>query len=136
MITPLSSESKTNPNPTQKGMNPSDKISSQTDTAFLSIDNVSKVYNTPRGPYTVLDGVNLEVAEGEFICIIGHSGCGKSTLLNMVSGFNQPTGGTVKLQNKPILNLPRPHDGIPKLLSFTLEKCLRECAISGEFRLS
>jgi nitrate/nitrite transport system ATP-binding protein len=102
MITPLSAESKTNPNLTQKGMNPSDKISSQTSTAFLSIENVSKVYNTPRGPYTVLDGVNLEVAEGEFICIIGHSGCGKSTLLNMVSGFNQPTGGTVKLHDKPI----------------------------------
>ena len=84
-------------------MNPSDKISSQTSTAFLSIENVSKVYNTPRGPYTVLDGVNLEVAEGEFICIIGHSGCGKSTLLNMVSGFNQPTNGTVKLHDKPIL---------------------------------
>ena len=102
MITPLSAESKTNPNPTEKGMNPSDKISSQTSTAFLSIENVSKVYNTPRGPYTVLDGVNLQVAEGEFICVIGHSGCGKSTLLNMVSGFNQPTGGTVKLHDKPI----------------------------------
>ena len=102
MITPLSAESKTNSNPTEKGMNPSDKISSQTSTAFLSIENVSKVYNTPRGPYTVLDGVNLEVAEGEFICIIGHSGCGKSTLLNMVSGFNQPTDGTVKLHDKPI----------------------------------
>jgi nitrate/nitrite transport system ATP-binding protein len=83
-------------------MNPSDKISSQTDTAFLSIDNVSKVYNTAKGPYTVLDGVNLQVAEGEFICVIGHSGCGKSTLLNMVSGFNQPTNGTVKLHDKPI----------------------------------
>ena len=102
MIIPLSTDFKTNPKPTEKGMNPSDKISSQTSTAFLSIENVSKVYNTPRGPYTVLDGVNLEVAEGEFICIIGHSGCGKSTLLNMVSGFNQPTGGTVKLHDKPI----------------------------------
>jgi nitrate/nitrite transport system ATP-binding protein len=102
MIIPLSTDSKTNSNLTQKGMNPSDKISSQTDTAFLSIDNVSKVYNAAKGPYTVLDGVNLQVAEGEFICIIGHSGCGKSTLLNMVSGFNQPTNGTVKLHDKPI----------------------------------
>jgi nitrate/nitrite transport system ATP-binding protein len=102
MIIPLSTDFKTNSNLTQKGMNPSDKIFSQTSTAFLSIENVSKVYNTPRGPYTVLDGVNLQVAEGEFICIIGHSGCGKSTLLNMVSGFNQPTDGTVKLHDKPI----------------------------------
>jgi nitrate/nitrite transport system ATP-binding protein len=71
-------------------------------TAFVTIDNVSKVYSTPTGDYTVLDGVQLEVQEGEFICIIGHSGCGKSTLLNMVSGFNQPTTGTVKLKDKII----------------------------------
>lgn len=70
---------------------------------FLVIKNVSKVYPTPKGPYTVLENVNLTIAEGEFICLIGHSGCGKSTLLNMVSGFNQPTAGEVKLQGKPIL---------------------------------
>jgi nitrate/nitrite transport system ATP-binding protein len=49
-----------------------------------------------------LDGINLTVAEREFICVIGHSGCGKSTLLNMVSGFNQPTEGEVRLQEKVI----------------------------------
>lgn len=70
--------------------------------SFLQIDQVSKVYSTPNGDYTVLDGVDLTVSEGEFICIIGHSGCGKSTLLNMISGFNQPTTGTVKLQDKII----------------------------------
>lgn len=71
-------------------------------TSFLKIDQVSKVYSTPNGDYTVLDGVDLTVSEGEFICIIGHSGCGKSTLLNMISGFNQPTTGTVKLQDQII----------------------------------
>lgn len=70
--------------------------------SFLSIDQVSKVYATANGDYTVLDGVDLDVAQGEFVCIIGHSGCGKSTLLNMVSGFNQPTTGTVKLQDQII----------------------------------
>ncbi|MFH7025343.1 MAG: nitrate ABC transporter ATP-binding protein [Heteroscytonema crispum UTEX LB 1556] len=69
---------------------------------FLVIDGVSKIYPTPDGPYTVLDGVDLKVREGEFICIIGHSGCGKSTLLNMVSGFNTPSEGVVMLQDKPI----------------------------------
>lgn len=69
---------------------------------FLVIDGVSKIYPTADGPYTVLDGVDLKVREGEFICIIGHSGCGKSTLLNMVSGFNMPTDGVVLLQEKPI----------------------------------
>ncbi|HEY9751123.1 MAG TPA: nitrate ABC transporter ATP-binding protein [Allocoleopsis sp.] len=69
---------------------------------FLVIDNVSKVYPTPNGPYTVLEGIDLTVYEGEFICVIGHSGCGKSTLLNMVAGFSKPTTGEVRLQTKRI----------------------------------
>jgi nitrate/nitrite transport system ATP-binding protein len=69
---------------------------------FLVVDEVSKVYPTPKGPYTVLEGVNLKVYEGEFVCLIGHSGCGKSTLLNMVAGFSQPTDGLVTLQGKRI----------------------------------
>jgi bicarbonate transport system ATP-binding protein len=70
--------------------------------AFLSFENVSKIYPTPKGPYTVLENVNLTIDQGEFICVIGHSGCGKSTLLNMVSGFNQPTHGKVLLQGQAI----------------------------------
>ena len=70
--------------------------------AFLIIDNVSKVYPTPKGNYVVLDQVNLQVQEGEFVCVIGHSGCGKSTLLNMVSGFSEPTHGSVTLHGKRI----------------------------------
>ncbi|MBD1922691.1 ATP-binding cassette domain-containing protein [Microcoleus sp. FACHB-831] len=69
---------------------------------FLTIKDVTKVYPTKKGSYTVLDGVNLNVAEGEFICLIGHSGCGKSTLLNMVSGFATPTDGEVRLKDKRI----------------------------------
>lgn len=69
---------------------------------FLVIDQVSKVYPTKNGDYTVLKDVNLTVNQGEFICVIGHSGCGKSTLLNMVSGFSKPTTGSVLLQGKPI----------------------------------
>jgi len=71
---------------------------------FLTIEGVSKVYPTPQGPYTVLQNVNLDIAQGEFICVIGHSGCGKSTLLNMVSGFNKPTDGSVRLKGQPIKN--------------------------------
>ncbi len=70
--------------------------------SFLTIENVSKVYPTPTGTYTVLQDVNLNINKGEFICVIGHSGCGKSTLLNMVSGFAQPSSGTVNLKGKPI----------------------------------
>jgi nitrate/nitrite transport system ATP-binding protein len=69
---------------------------------LLQINNVSKVYATPSGPYPVLQNINLTVHDGEFVCLIGHSGCGKTTLLNMVSGFNQPTTGTVYLHDQPI----------------------------------
>lgn len=66
---------------------------------FLTVENVSKVYDLPQGgTYTVLENVNLTVQAGEFICVIGHSGCGKTTLLNMVSGFTQPTTGDVCLK--------------------------------------
>lgn len=69
---------------------------------YLVIENVSKIYPTPKGPFTVLKDVNLTVHEGEFICVIGHSGCGKSTLLNMVSGFATPTHGEIRLQSQRI----------------------------------
>jgi nitrate ABC transporter ATP-binding subunit len=70
---------------------------------FLLIENVSKVYPTPKGKYIVLEQVNLEVQQGEFVCVIGHSGCGKTTLLNMVSGFSKPTDGLVTLRGKQIV---------------------------------
>ena len=69
---------------------------------LLRFEQLGKVYATPRGPYPVLENINLEVAQGEFVCVIGHSGCGKSTLLNMVSGFATPTSGQVLLEGKPI----------------------------------
>lgn len=71
-------------------------------TQFLDIRGVSKVYETAKGPFTVLKDIDLSVNEGEFICLIGHSGCGKTTLLNMVSGFSAPSSGSVRLRNKPI----------------------------------
>jgi nitrate ABC transporter ATP-binding subunit len=69
---------------------------------YLVIDQVSKVYPTPNGPYVVLDDINLTVYEGEFLCLIGHSGCGKSTLLDTVAGFRRPTSGEVRLEGQLI----------------------------------
>src|ERR687885_251051 len=66
---------------------------------FLVMDNVYKEY--PNG-YRALENINLNVAEGEFITLIGHSGCGKSTLLNMVSGFSHPSQGTVTMNGQRI----------------------------------
>ena len=60
------------------------------------------------GP-VVLDDVSLEVAEGEFLCLLGASGCGKSTLLNLVAGLDQPTSGTVEVPGRrPALMFQEP----------------------------
>ncbi|MGI0494265.1 nitrate ABC transporter ATP-binding protein [Alkalinema pantanalense CENA528] len=82
--------------------NPNFTAPNVSETSFLSINNVSKVYPTPKGDYVVLDGVNLTVNEGEFVCVIGHSGCGKTTMLDMVSGFRTPTTGEVIVNGKQI----------------------------------
>ncbi|NJL46465.1 MAG: ATP-binding cassette domain-containing protein [Leptolyngbyaceae cyanobacterium SM2_5_2] len=85
-------------------LNPSTESHTEmlTQEPFLVFDNLSKVYPTPTGSYVVLEGINLAVHEGEFVCVIGHSGCGKSTLLDMVAGFRQPTEGEVRLQTQPV----------------------------------
>jgi nitrate/nitrite transport system ATP-binding protein len=69
---------------------------------FLSIENVGMQFDTKRGMFEALRGVNLAVEEGEFISLIGHSGCGKSTLLNMIAGLLFPTIGGVILAGREI----------------------------------
>ncbi|WP_436788683.1 ABC transporter ATP-binding protein [Yinghuangia sp. YIM S10712] len=59
----------------------------------VGFDNVSKTFG--RGTAPVLDGINLSVRPGEFVCLLGASGCGKSTLLNLVAGLDKPTAGTI-----------------------------------------
>ncbi|MEG4036917.1 nitrate ABC transporter ATP-binding protein [Microcoleus sp. S36b_A4] len=100
----MSNSSTQNPNPeNMQTLKTPQKTTLQTPKQdFLTIKDVSKVYETPKGPYVVLDGVNLTINEGEFICLIGHSGCGKSTLLNMIAGFNGPTNGEVALEGSQI----------------------------------
>jgi NitT/TauT family transport system ATP-binding protein len=63
----------------------------------ISISSVSKVFGHGRAAVAALDHVSLDIAEGEFVCLLGASGCGKSTLLNLVAGLDQPTGGAVRV---------------------------------------
>jgi len=61
----------------------------------VQIDNVSKVYGVAGASTHALDDITLEVASGEFVCLLGASGCGKSTLLNLVAGLDRPSAGTI-----------------------------------------
>jgi len=69
---------------------------------FLSIENVGMEFETKRGTFEALRGVNLTIQPGEFVSLIGHSGCGKSTLLNMIAGLLFPTHGGVILSGREI----------------------------------
>ena len=74
---------------------------------MLQLANVRKVFESTNEPYVALDGVNLNVADGEFVCLLGPSGCGKSTLLNILAGFEQPSAGSVTAGGKPITRAGR-----------------------------
>lgn len=66
----------------------------------LQIKNLSKQFGN--SDKATLNGINLEVKNGEFVCIVGASGCGKSTLLNMVAGLDRPTKGQILLDGEEI----------------------------------
>jgi NitT/TauT family transport system ATP-binding protein len=68
----------------------------------LMIDNVSKSFQSASGTVLALDRVSLNVAEGEFVCLVGASGCGKSTLLNIIAGLEKPDSGTVFADGEPV----------------------------------
>lgn len=71
----------------------------------VEVKNLKKYYGKDENFVKALDGINLEINEGEFVCIVGTSGSGKSTLLNMIGGLDRPTNGEIKIANKDISKL-------------------------------
>ena len=74
---------------------------------MIQIRGVTKTF----GEIVALDGIDLEVARGEFVCLLGPSGCGKSTLLNAVAGFVAPTSGQILANGTPVAE-PGPDRGM------------------------
>ena len=68
----------------------------------VSIQGVEKRYKTRNGEVVALNGVDFDIQENEFICVIGPSGCGKSTLLNIIAGLLEPTAGQVIVDGKKV----------------------------------
>ena len=72
---------------------------------MLSMREVSRVYRTDTVETTALDGIFLDVADGEFVAVMGPSGCGKSTLLNVVGMLDSPTDGSYVFNGTEVANL-------------------------------
>ena len=75
---------------------------------MLDIRQVHKAYATPQGPLRVLAGVDLRLAAGESLALMGESGSGKSTLLHLAAGLDLPDRGEVRLDGRPISSLAEP----------------------------
>ncbi len=86
-------------------------INNETDTGSIEFDkdamlvckNLTKIYPTPKGDYVVLENLQLQVKNGEFVSVIGHSGCGKSTMLTMIAGLNSISGGKIYTDGIPVI---------------------------------
>jgi len=77
----------------------------------ININAVNKVFTTGGNDVIALKDINLEIASGEFICLLGPSGCGKSTLLNAIAGFSHPTSGQILAGGK-LITEPGPDRGM------------------------
>ncbi|WP_142850232.1 ABC transporter ATP-binding protein [Telmatospirillum sp. J64-1] len=70
--------------------------------AAITLESVRKAY----GDFQVVHGIDLAIAEGEFVVLVGPSGCGKSTLLRMIAGLEDITSGTIQIGNRMVNHLP------------------------------
>ncbi len=77
---------------------PAPRSGAGADEAKIVTRNVYKVYQTANGPVTALHDFSLDVAEGEFVCVVGPSGCGKTTYLRILAGLDGHTSGTVEIR--------------------------------------
>jgi nitrate/nitrite transport system ATP-binding protein len=80
-------------------------------TDFIRIEGAEMVFETRKGRFHALRDINLQVAQGEFVTLIGHSGCGKSTLLNLVAGLLRASGGALICAGREIAE-PGPDRGV------------------------
>jgi nitrate/nitrite transport system ATP-binding protein len=83
-------------------MNTSTSAHPSMSTKFIEVHGVEQTFKTTKGLFPALRDINLTVAKGEFVALIGHSGCGKSTLLNLIAGLTTPTNGVLLCANKEI----------------------------------
>jgi nitrate/nitrite transport system ATP-binding protein len=69
---------------------------------IVKVENAGMTFDTKKGKFVALRDIDLTIAEGEFVTLIGHSGCGKSTLLNLIAGLTLPTSGNLFCDGREI----------------------------------
>ncbi len=84
--------------------------------SVIKTEGITKIYTETAVPVYALNGIDLDIKEGEFTAIVGPSGCGKTTLLNILGGLDHPTQGRVEVSNTDITNMK---DG--DLINFRLQ---------------
>jgi len=72
---------------------------------MIKLQNLTKTYETPAGAFPALQGIDLDIAAGDLVAVVGKSGSGKSTLLHMIGGIDRPSGGSVEVDGAVIQDL-------------------------------
>lgn len=86
-------------------------INKEDQQVLIDIQNLKLVYGTKSNSILALDNINLQIRQGEFLCVLGPSGCGKSTLLKILAGYIKPTSGACFMQGEAITG-PDHHRGV------------------------
>jgi nitrate/nitrite transport system ATP-binding protein len=104
---------------------------SRNDARFVHLENIHQMFGSGASRYYALENVNLQIAKGEFVSLIGHSGCGKSTLLNIVAGLTAPSHGNVFVGGREITK-----PGLDRAVVFQSHSLLPWLSVLENVRLS
>jgi nitrate/nitrite transport system ATP-binding protein len=100
--------------------------------AYVELRAVSKVFTTrDRKRFVALEGVNLQIEQGEFVSVIGHSGCGKSTVLNLLAGLAQVSAGEITVGGEPVRG-----PGPERMVAFQNHSLLPWLTLRGNIELA
>ena len=98
---------------------------------FVELSQVHKVFGSGSSRFYALADINLKIAQGEFVTLIGHSGCGKSTVLNLVAGLSMPTSGGVIVNEKQVVG-----PGMDRAVVFQSHSLLPWLSVEQNVRLA